>query len=333
MFDEVAFWRDETSAAPDVEVYRAVLPSLATTHGMLVAISTPYRKTGLLHQKYRDHFGVEGNEVLVVQGSSQTFNKTLSNETIATQRAADPTAAGSEWDAEFRADISAFLDDAVIDAAIEYSRPLEVPPAGRFVYYKAACDPAGGVGGDSYTLAIAHKGPGERYVVDAVRGTKGPHDPQQVTEEYAALLREYNVREVTGDFYSAGWVANAWQKAGIRYIKSELSKSDTYLECIPLFTRGLVRLPDHPKLVRELRLLERHTHRSGRDTIDHGRYGSDDHANAACAVLRELSNHLGYDHRAWLDRDADGNVIDDSRAWQQLRTWAYLNSGGRTILW
>jgi hypothetical protein len=68
-----------------------------------------------------------------------------------------------------------------------------------------------------------------------------------------------------------------------------------YLECLPLFARGLVRLPNHQRLLRELRLLERHTHRSGRDTVDHGRNGHDDHANAVCGVLRKMSNHLGYD--------------------------------------
>jgi phage terminase large subunit-like protein len=41
IFDEVAFWRDETSAQPDVETYTAVLPSLATTNGMLIGISSP----------------------------------------------------------------------------------------------------------------------------------------------------------------------------------------------------------------------------------------------------------------------------------------------------
>jgi hypothetical protein len=237
IMDEVSFWRDDTSANPDVETYRAVLPSLATTQGMLIGISTPYRKVGLLHQKHRDHYGVEGDEVLAVQGSSRTFNPSLSEATIATQRAADPTAASSEWDAEFRGDVSAFLDDPLIEAAIEHSRPLEIPYAGRATYYKAFTDPAGGTGADSYTLSIGHRelGDGGRYIIDVVRGTRGGHgyDPQQVTEEYAALLRDYNIREVGGDHYSAGWVANAWQKAGIRYIKSELSKSDLYLECIP----------------------------------------------------------------------------------------------------
>jgi hypothetical protein len=289
--DEVAFWRDETSSAPDVETYRAVLPALATTNGMLVGISTPYRKLGLLHQKHRNHFGQGGDDVLVVQGSSQTFNKTLSDETIAAQREADPTAAVSEWDSLFRSDVSALLDDALIDAAVEHGRPIELPPAGGYVYYRAFTDAAACVGAESYTLAVGHKEPGEggRFVIDLVRGTSRQRDPQQVTEEYGALLREYRILEVTGDYYAAGWVTNAWQKAGIRYIRSALPKSQIYLEVIPLFARGLVLLPGHQKLLRELRLLERHVHRSGKDSVDHPRNGTDDHANAVCGVLHDLA--------------------------------------------
>ncbi len=334
VFDEVSFWRDDTTAMPDVETYRAVLPSLATTNGMLIGISTPYRKVGLLHQKHRDHFGAEDDEVLVVQGATRTFNPTVSDRTIAAQRQADPTAASSEWDAEFRTDISAYLDDATIEAAVEYGRPLEIPPAGGYTYYQAFADVSGGRG-DHYTLAIAHREPGEHgfFVVDVVRGTKPPFDPQQVTKQYAALLAEYGVREVVGDFYGAAWVEHAWSQCGVSYIKSELPKSQIYLECLPLFTRGLVRLPDHARLLRELRLLERHTHRSGKDTVDHGRGGNDDYANSCCGVLRRLSNHLGYDPRGFLERDADGNVIDDLTAWRRLRTWAYVASGGQIVLW
>ena len=53
VFDEVAVWRDELSATPDIEVYSAVLPALLTTRGMLIGISTGYRRTGLLYSKYR----------------------------------------------------------------------------------------------------------------------------------------------------------------------------------------------------------------------------------------------------------------------------------------
>jgi hypothetical protein len=297
IFDEVAFWRDESSALPDLETYRAVLPSLATTNGMLVAISTPYRKLGLLHQKHRDHFGQDGDEVLVVQGTTKQFNPTLSDQTIATQRQADPTSASSEWDAEFRNDIASFLDDELIDAAVEYGRPLELPPRSTG-FYKAFVDASGGTGNDSYTIAIAHKernGDREAFVIDLVRGTQGKFDPVEVTKEYAALVKQYRCSTVQGDFYGAEWVAGAWRSTGITYVKSELPKSQIYLECVPLFTRGLVRLPDHAKLLRELRLLERHVHRSGKDTVDHARGMHDDYANSVCGVLRGLSFHLGYD--------------------------------------
>jgi len=64
IFDETAFWRDETSASPDVEVYRAVIPALATTGGMLIGISSPYRRVGLMYTKHRDYFGRDDAETL-----------------------------------------------------------------------------------------------------------------------------------------------------------------------------------------------------------------------------------------------------------------------------
>ena len=282
IFDEISFWRDESSALPDVETYRAVLPSLATTNGMLIGISTPYRKLGLLHQKWRDHFGQEG-DVLVVQGRSQAFNPTLADSVIAAQREADPAGAVSEWDAAFRVDISAWLDDASIDRAIELGRPLELPPQ-QGIVYRAFTDASGGVGADSYTLSIAHK-ENNLCITDLVRGTTGKFDPHQVTRDYAALCQEYHVSEIVGDAYAAQWVAGTWRETGINYRRSALVKSDIYREAEALFTRGLVRLPDHAKLVRELRLLERITHRSGKDQVTHPKGGRDDFANAACGAL------------------------------------------------
>ena len=302
VFDEVAIWRDELSATPDIEVYTAVLPALLTTRGMLIGISTGYRRTGLLYQKYRDFFGQDSADTLVVQGSTLHFNQTLSEADIAAQQAADPSAAQSEWKGGFRDDIATFLDDDLIDAAVEYGRPLELPPQFGYAWYQAFTDPSGGVGADSYTLAIGHREDSGVLVVDVVRGTSGKFDPHVVTAEYATLCREYGVESVTGDAYATQWVAGAWQEQNIAYLKSDLPKSQIYLECLPLFARGLVRLPDHPKLLRELRLLERHSHRSGKDTVDHGRSGNDDHANACCGLLRNLSNHLGYDlTMKWID--------------------------------
>src|SRR5215467_11915294 len=73
------------------------------------------------------------------------------------------------------------------------------------------------------------------------------------------------------------------------YIRSSRPKGAIYLESLPVFTRGLARLPNYARLIRELRLLERRTHRSGKDTIEHPRNGHDDHANVVCGVLSLLA--------------------------------------------
>lgn len=286
IFDETSYWRDETSANPDVETYRAVLPALSTTDGMLVCISSPYRRAGLVFTKHRDHFGKDDDDVLVVQGRTTIFNPTIDVSVIERAVASDPEAARAEWDAEFRSDLAAFLDDRTIDAAIDFGRPLELPPRQGFTYY-AFSDSSGGRH-DAFTLAIGHK-QGDRCVCDVLRGVHPPFDPQNVIVEYAALLKDYGIDRIGGDNYSAAWVEAAWSDNGIKYERSEVNKSALYLEALPIFMRGAVSIPDHAQLVRELRLLERRRSRIGKDVVDHGRSGSDDHANALCGMLQAMT--------------------------------------------
>jgi hypothetical protein len=314
IFDEVSMWRDETSATPDLEVYRAVLPALMTTKGMLIGISTPYRKVGLLHQKWRDHFGEAKEEVLVVAGTSQRFNPTLDRSLIDAAIADDPEGARSEWEATFRSDLATFLDDQTIEAAIDRGRPLELPPNAKHRYY-AFTDVSGGRR-DAYTFAIAHR-EGELTVVDLVRGTRPPFDPFEVTKDYVALARDYRITQVTGDKYSAEWVVRAFKDAGLSYKSSERSKSEIYLESLPLFTRAGISIPDHAPALRELRLLERQTHKGGRDSVDHPRNGSDDYANALCGCA-VTARKPGYDSSgSWIDGPAkppaDPKVIEQRR--------------------
>lgn len=282
VFDETAYWRDESSANPDLEVYRAVLPALGTTGGMLVIISSPYRKNGLIFTKFRDHFGQDSNDVLVVRGGTEQFNPTIDASVIERARASDPTSALSEWDAEFRADIAQFLDDASIDAAIDHGRPLELPPL-EGVSYRVFVDASAGRH-DAFCVGICHRD-GERMVADVIRGRRPPFDPASVAADYAVLAKQYRCSRVTGDNYSGEWVAAAFRDAGCEYVRSELPKSALYLEGLPVFTQGAVSIPDQPQLVRELRLLERRTARSGKDSVDHGISGSDDFANVLFGAM------------------------------------------------
>lgn len=282
ILDEAAFLRSEESALPDVEAYRAIMPALATTAGMLIAISSPYRRVGLLADKHRQAFGRDDPDVLVIQAPTEVLNPTIDRGVIARSRLSDPEAAASEWDAGFRTDISTLLDDALIERAIDRERPLELPWRARHRY--AAFGDASGGRHDAFTLCIGHR-EGETFVADLVRARRPPFDPQAVANEYAALCAEYGVDRIATDNYSGEWVSRAFQRAGMVHALAPMPKSQLYLEALPKFAQGLVRIPEHRDLVRELRLLERRTSRSGRDSVDHPGGATDDLANALAGAM------------------------------------------------
>jgi len=141
--------------------------------------------------------------------------------------------------------------------------------------------------------------PGHLAARGRLRGRAPPFDPHNVVAEYCTALKDYGISTVAGDNYSAAWAETAFQDAGITYQRSEMTKSALYLEALPLFMRGSVSIPDHPKLIRELRLLERRTSRIGKDIVDHGRNGSDDYANALAGVLRALAGS-NYENLDWV---------------------------------
>ena len=84
--DEVAFWRDDMSVNPDREIVAALRPAMATVPGaLLIGLSTPYRRTGVLFEAHRDHFGKAG-DVLVVQAGTRAMNPTSVPEKASTSR-------------------------------------------------------------------------------------------------------------------------------------------------------------------------------------------------------------------------------------------------------
>jgi hypothetical protein len=327
VLDEASFLRDETSATPDVEAARALLPGLMTTGGMLVTLSSPYRRQGLVFQLHRDYFGKDSDEVLVVAGASRDFNPTLDAELIEAARAADPEAAASEWLGSWRSDQAAFLSDSDIEAAVDRSRPLELPPRPGVYHHFAYTDMSAGRH-DASVICIAHKS-GEQIVADVVRGAKSPHDPQRIANDWADLAREYGCRSVTGDNYAGEWVAGAFRNAGLDYQRSELTASELFLEGLPIFTRGLASIPAHPDLLRELRLLERRTARSGRESVSHGPGGTDDFANALFGAIVLVSRHQPFVVTAELLQRALALPVRPGR---EIFAWGFQKRAGAAAL-
>lgn len=287
ILEESAFYRSEESANPDVELLHAVRPALLTIpDARIYAISSPYARSGILYDAWEKHWAKDG-DVLVWNGDTVSMNPTVNAAEIHRAFEDDPAVAAAEYGRDglvsFRADVQALLSREAVQAVVVAGR-LELPRLSG-VQYLGFVDPSGG-SQDSMTLAIGHRERDGLAVLDAVREVRPPFSPESVVVEFCTLLKSYGLSRATGDRYGGEWPREQFRKHGVTYEPADKSKSEFYVELLPLVNGKRCALLDHPKLAAQLIGLERRTGRgTGRDSIDHAPGAHDDVANAVAGVL------------------------------------------------
>jgi hypothetical protein len=345
--DEVAFYRSDESANPDVEIVRSITPGMATVPDpLLVGLSSPYARRGILWGKYQEHFGKEGSRVLVWQADTLTMHPANSQVAVhvANEYATDEVSARAEYGAQFRTDVEQFIPEEVIDAVTDDVDIREPVPG---VQYVAFADPSGGTS-DSMTLAIAHwEAPSTshngRAVLDFVCEQRAPFDPEHAVNDQALALRLYGVKVVEGDRYGGEWPPARYRAAQadgkpyrVDYVESEFVKSDLYRNTLPLMKAGQVRLLKSARLKAQFTGLDRFVARGGRDSIDHQPGAKDDLANAVAGALvradrlrlrvlnvpqgqpKNLWDQLKRDREESLKRERDGDPATPHK-WRRRR--------------
>ena len=292
IFDELAYWRGEFSATPDKEVLRSVRGSMLTLpESMLIAISTAYRRDGLLYEQWARYFGKDSANTLVIQAESRALNPLLSQDEIDAALAEDPEAAKADYLSEWRDAVAGYLSRDLIDAAVDEGvthRPFDPKYAGCYVSF---IDASSGQS-DSFTCAVAHA-EDQIVVLDAVLEVPAPFNPEAACFQVAALLRGYHLNATMGDDHAKGWVQASLGRYGVRFESRppEMTRSALYSETLPKFSSYQVRLLDHRKLIAQYAALERRLLPTGHERIDHpNRSGHhDDLANACAGALWRCS--------------------------------------------
>ena len=221
--DEAAFWQNDDSANPDVEIINALRPAMATipTARMLIA-SSPYARRGVLWNDFHKHHGQNDSATLVWQADTRTMNPSVPETFITAAYEDDPASAAAEYGAEFRSDVEVLFNRDAINAVVISDR-IELPPAPNVEYF-AFCDPSGG-SADSMALAIGHL-EGETAILDAVRERRPLFSPDDVVSEFSALLKTYSISTVRGDRWGGFWVIESFSKHGVIYEQSDKTASN-----------------------------------------------------------------------------------------------------------
>jgi len=281
---EFGFYRSGDNLPVDKEMLRAARPCLATTHGKLIILSSPYGQFGELWELYRRHYGRDDSDVLVWKATAPEMNPTLPADYLQRMERDDPEAYRSEVLGEFRAGVTSFFDPDAVQACVDAE--VRERPRVSGVRYFVFIDSASGSGKDQFVAAVAHLDPIRKTaVLDVVRVWSPPFNPSGVLAEVCDLTKQYGESEIAGDRYAPGFVIEQCRANAVTYRFSERDRSQLYLELLPLVNAGQVRLLDLPELLRELRGLERRRGTSGRDRVDHAAGQHDDIANACAGAL------------------------------------------------
>jgi hypothetical protein len=290
--DEVARFPFEGAADSDEDVQAAIFRGMAHygRRAKLVKVSSPSSRAGLLYTDFLRSFGKPDAYRLVWRSTSEKMAPGIVDAAfIQRMRDADPLRAARLYDAEFAEDVNVFLTAEAIEAATDYrvrERPFD--PGAEYIF---ALD-AAAHGEDAFTLA------GVRYMgktsaelkVEQVLGKawekprSGVRNLEVTAQEAAEIIKRYGVRKVYGDRVTGGWVQEAFERQGVRYVYPTIkrdgkdvyvTRSMGYLEAAPLLRAGQLRILDDEPTRRELRNLEQRG-----DRVDHPAGGSDDRANA-----------------------------------------------------
>lgn len=287
VLDEIAIYRSEDSANPDVELIQSVRRGTITIPGsMIIMISSPYAKRGVLYETYKSHWAVNDSPTFVWNAPTWVMHPSVTRESLQDEFDRDPEKATADYGANFRKDVERFVQLEVIEACVDVGRIESIPSAENA--YFAFVDPSGG-SGDSFTAAVGHR-QDEEVIIDAIREWQPPFSPDSVVGEIAEFLKPFDIREVVGDRYAGLWPSERFTAHGLVYTPSASPKSDLYRDMLPLLNSRRAHLPDIPRLRKQLWELERRSSRAGKDIIDHQIGARDDVANAVAGVCSLLSS-------------------------------------------
>lgn len=289
--DEACFFFDAAAGVVnDAEIYRAVIQRIVPG-GQCWIVSTPWiALVGLLEELLAKNLGTH-RQALCAIAPTRALNPTWdpTGEIEADLRENDPDNAAREIDAvPLSAGSGVFFDRAAIDAAVDDDRPLALKPVAGGHY---------GAGGDfafrrdSSALAVVQLA-SEIFDLAAMeerRPKEGlPLKPSAVVGEFADVLSRYSVGELGCDSHEREQVEALLAGRGITVTEipaGQVGKAQTYTLLRTLFREGRVRLPNDPRLKRQLQAVTSRPMPGGGLAITSPRQAGGGHGDLVSALV------------------------------------------------
>jgi hypothetical protein len=306
ILDEAALFYGDHYVVNDREIVKAARPRLLRG-GVILLASTPWAEDGLFYDLFAKNHA-RPITAIVAQASTLVMRDHDPEiaAMVALEREEDPDNAARELDAQFIAGGSSLFFDAEAIAIALTKAPLE----GDNLTKGAGADLA--LVRDSSALAIVAKDAAENFGLietDEKKPEKGqPLKLSAVVKAFAAVLRQHGLEEFTADGH-AREPAREWTDVEGITIESAPEGREgkwlTYSLLRSLLNEGRFVLPNHPRLIAQLRAVRSKPMPGGGYQITSPRRKGAGHGDLVSAMV--LAVHAANEARSLFLLSSDDN--------------------------
>jgi hypothetical protein len=255
--DELSLWRnDKTGANPAETILSFIKPTMATQpNAKMFLSSSPFSTLDVHHREFE-----KGDTASSMVRYAPTW---IANPTISEAYSHELEPDELEWLRQFKAlplaaGAASFFDERAIEAAIDTSLILPLSPrAGATVT-------AGGDFGfrsDCSALAIAHRYgdiyyPGE--LLELKPTIEEPLKPSVVVKTFAVVLKQHGCEFLCADGHYRQSISEHLEAEDLHFtIAPEGAKGnqEVYMRFRRLLLDGQAKLPNHPRLIEQLKMV------------------------------------------------------------------------------
>lgn len=254
--DESAFFRDEGYAVNDIELYKAVSPRVLPG-GQVIIASTPWAESGLLYDLFKSNYGHPVTALAAHAPTLVMHDSAFTRDIVEAERLRDPDNARREFDAQFMTSgTGQFFDSNAIKSA---TQGYDVEVCQRNSRYRYAVGVDLGFKSDSSACVVVEFD-GEAYRIVASHelrpSPEAPLLPSEVVACFAGIAKTFGVAHIISDGHYREAIAEHLQTHQLGLIDSpagHIGKVESYARARAVLHEGRCVLPDHPRLLSQLR--------------------------------------------------------------------------------
>lgn len=292
--DESAFFRDASFQINDGDIFKAASPRVLPG-GQSIVASTPWAEVGLLYELFHANWGKPSSAMVAHAPTLLLQNSEFTRDIVARERERDADNALREFDAKFvTGGTTRFFEEATLVSSIDpkladstLPQPGDIIAAGGDLGFRA----------DSSALAIVHRRAGTFVLGELLelRPLKGvPLKPSETIEKFAERMLAHGATYLVADGHYREAVTEYLVDAGLAYSPAPGKPADAYMRARALLRQGVVRIPNNPRLLQQLKEIQGRPLPGGGMSIVSPRWKTGGHGDLVSALVLALHN-LGSD--------------------------------------